>query len=215
MSGSSIWKGFVRFDEADLDNGESVGALGTRRLLNNLQHQADSFGRVLIAYPPVNDGYGLQRENSTETDLWTVHSVWGPFAMSVIPGKSYKVRFRIYGRLLTAGSLDVYVRLLPNDSSMVAPAGEIPNNNTDGISSAFTVTNTGGAWLTGDTELQLTQGQLHRMWRTRSTLNQVSGDPRGLRSPEAGIGILLGDTAGKLTFELGGLYVAEVYGDAG
>ncbi|MGB0972140.1 MAG: hypothetical protein ACPGVG_14450 [Mycobacterium sp.] len=216
MSYSSLWNGFVRFDESTIDNYEPCGALESRRLLNNLQHQADSFGRVVVASPPEDDGDGFQRENSTLTDVWTVHSLWGPFVMSVRPGKSYKIRWQLYARLTGAGSMTIYVRVVPNDSQMVAPAGgPYFFDGEHSVSSGITVNSTSGAVLTGDTEVQLTNNAVPRMMQTRSTLSEIGGEPRGLRSPEAGLAILMADTGAKLTLEVSGVYAAEVYSEAG
>ena len=220
MSGSSLFGGGIRLDAADHDDGEAFGALHTRTMVSNLQHLADSCGQTLIAMPRCADGSGWQRESwdsSVDSDAATTHSVFAPMMVRMMAGGTYKVRVRIAGRLTVADAtgLDVRINMFPIRTH--PQYGWIDTSSSEGhMTAAINVTSSTGAWLTGDTVLRLSGSDpFFTRPNSRATLTDIAGSPVAVDSAEVGISVIVEPSSTKLTFELTGIYAAEVYGDAG
>lgn len=213
MSSGSLWGGTVRFDETDHDNGESLGSMEARRLVNNLDHLLDSCGQVLVAEMPVANGVGLQRE--VDTARPGLHKTWGPFALMTYGGSSYKVRVRIRGRITISGAAQSgYLVLHPRG---VSPVGEITTTGARAHVTTVTIPDSTSSswWTTGSNVLQLDESLLAQARQERSTLTGISGVPTTVLFCEAFLSFVTDANANKRIVELTGAYAAELWPNAG
>lgn len=205
---TSFWGGQILFEDAEHDNDEAFDTLFMRMVVNNANHLADENAQVLVAFPPTADGSG---ESITPAVVDTKERIatFGPFWMRVRSnGAPYKLRARVHGRTVVAGTVSFSVLVHAPGLDILDPS------STSNQMTTSTLTATTGAWLTdaaGTNLVTLTSSHGGIATRTLSTVN-ASGDAVDVTAVEVLVTVFGLRSTAQGQPELTGLYVAEYIG---